>query len=258
MAHMVQSGHIGGAFRRDISKGGVGSWRLPPDETCASVARSLVRGGVAPIGLERGIVEDVVLAASELVTNALNHGLRSQVGAEVVPPELWLWARATPKPQLVVSVFDVCRSSRPAIPSKDVLDEHGKGLAIVGMLADSWGAHASRSWAGNGVRGKAVWCAFALPCSWPRECVTAPPMVTSGCLASTIAARGIDVVEGYGRRVSVVSAVAGGGRELNVWVEPGHLSYDVGADRVRRPIGDLYDTVEDVVRWSEADAIPET
>ncbi|WUH98782.1 ATP-binding protein [Spirillospora sp. NBC_00431] len=213
---------------------------------------------MAPVGLERGVVEDVVLAASELVTNALNHGLRGQVGAETVPPELWLWARATPEPQLVVSVFDVCRTAQPDVAPKDVLDEHGKGLAIVGMLADSWGVHASRSWAGNGVRGKVVWCAFALPRPWPRGWVTAPPMATSGYLASTIAARGIDVVEGYGSRVSVVSALAGGGRELNVWVEPGHLSYDAGASRVRRPIADLYDTAEDVVRWSEAGTFPET
>ncbi|GAA4240058.1 hypothetical protein GCM10022254_63370 [Actinomadura meridiana] len=209
---------------------------------------------MATLGLERAIVEDAVLAASELTTNALNHGLRIQEGAALVPPELWLWARATPRPQLVVSVFDACRWSRPNAASNDLLDEHGKGLAIVGMLADSWGAHPSRSWAGNGVRGKAVWCAFTLPRPWPRGCVTAPPVATAGHLASTIRSRGLTVVEGYGRRVAVVSVRAGAGRELNVWIEPGHLSYGTATARVRRPITDLYDTAEDVVCWYDNDA----
>ncbi|SPT60104.1 Uncharacterised protein [Actinomadura madurae] len=255
MAHMVQSGHIGGAFSRDISKGGMCAWRLPPDERCASIARSLVRGAAAPLGLERGIVEDVVLAASELVTNALNHALRAWADIAPMPPvpsELWMWARTTPKPQLVVSVIDACRSSQPTIAPKDVLDDHGKGLSIVGLLSDSWGAYPSRSWAGDGVRGKVVWCAFALPHPWSHRPFTSPPTATASHLASILRSRGLNVVEGYGRRVSVVSVLAGAGRELNVWIEPTHLSYNAAATRVRRPIADLYDTAEDIVRWSEA------
>ncbi|RKS78825.1 anti-sigma regulatory factor (Ser/Thr protein kinase) [Actinomadura pelletieri DSM 43383] len=248
----MQSGQIGGAFTRDISMGGMCAWRLPSDERCASVARSLVRGGAGPLGLERDIVEDAVLAASELVTNALNHGLRSLGGAAPVPPELWVWARATPKPQLVVSVFDACRVFQPDTAPKSELDEHGKGLGIVSVLADSWGAHLSRSWAENAVQGKVVWCTFALPQPWPRRPIAAPPMATAGHLASTLRSRGLNVVEGYGRRVAVVSALVEARRELNVWIEPGHLSYNAGATRVRRPIVDLYDTAEDIVRWSEA------
>jgi hypothetical protein len=41
-----------------------------------------------------------------LATNALNHGLRAGPYDPVVPPELWIWRRITPAPQLVVAVFD--------------------------------------------------------------------------------------------------------------------------------------------------------
>jgi hypothetical protein len=98
------------------------------------------------LGLAGDLVDAAVLAVSELTTNALRHGLRAGGPyAPVVPAELWVWARATPAPQLVVAVFDTCRSSWPDTTPRDLLDERGKGIGIVGVVADTWGAHLSRS-----------------------------------------------------------------------------------------------------------------
>src|SRR5690606_32119076 len=124
MGQNVQSGHISIGHAFDISRGGMCAWRLPVDESCASVARSLLSMTMTTLGLERDTSDDAVLAVSELATNALTHS-----GAATAP-ELWVWARATPKPQLVISIFDACRSSWPTTTAGDLLDDHGRGRGI--------------------------------------------------------------------------------------------------------------------------------
>ncbi|WP_433241621.1 hypothetical protein [Actinomadura nitritigenes] len=145
----------------------------------------------------------------------------------------------------MVSVFDTCRSSFPDAAPRDLLDEHGKGLGIVTMLAAAWGAHRSRSRLGSGLPGKAVWCAFPLYGGWLNPELTAPPALAARHLAAVLAVRGIRGVEHrHGRGVSLVT-VPVSSAEINVWVEPAHLTYATpGGRRVRRPIVDLHDVAE--------------
>lgn len=89
--------------------------------------------------------DDVLLCVSELVTNALLHG---------VPPgrQLRLLLRHEAH-ALVVEVHD----SGPGVP-RVVYDgdEGGRGLLLVSALSDKWGVREREL-------GKAVWCEFGLP-----------------------------------------------------------------------------------------------
>ncbi|HEV7933120.1 MAG TPA: hypothetical protein VGP70_12535 [Actinomadura sp.] len=187
-------------------------------------------------------------------TNALHHGLRAGSYAPAVPAELWIWARVTPAPQLVVTVFDTCRSSWPDTTPRDLLDEHGKGVGIVGVVADAWGAHLSRSRLDPGrAPGKAVWSAFTLPGPWSDAGLSVPPAIAARHLAATLAARGIDNVgHRHEHGVSLVSVPLAGHSALNVWVEPRSLAFtDPAGTRVRRPLVDLQDLAEHLVRRTE-------
>jgi hypothetical protein len=125
-------------------------------------------------------------------TNALHHGLRAGSYAPAVPAELWIWARVTPAPQLVVTVFDTCRSSWPDTTPRDLLDEHGKGVGID------------------------------------------------------------NVSHRHEHGVSLVSVPLAGHSALNVWVEPRSLAFtDPAGTRVRRPLVDLQDLAEHLVRRTE-------
>ncbi|MWA05575.1 hypothetical protein F8568_035480 [Actinomadura sp. LD22] len=252
MVQTVQAGQISIGHAAEIAHGGMCAWRLPSDATSASVSRSLIAMALKTLGLDRDVIDDVGLAASELTTNAYNHGAQPDVPATSFPPELWLWARATPSPQLVVSVFDSCRDSFPDTAPHDLLDEHGKGLGIVAMLAAAWGAHPSRSRLGGGQRGKAVWCAFPLLGAWPNPKLTAPPVLAARHLAASLTARGIrDVEHRHGRGVSLVTVPVPNGK-INVWVEPAHLAYATGdGSRRRRPVADLHDVAEHLTAHHE-------
>ena len=246
MAQIVQSGHMTVGCPADIALGGMCAWRLPADESCASIARSLVSIAMTTLKLDRDTADDVILTASELATNALNHARSAHPAPQTSSPELWVWARTTPRQQLVVSVFDTCRSAWPDATPRDLLDDHGKGIGIVALLAEAWGAHRTRAICTGNTPGKAVWAAFALPGPWPNPRMTAPPMPVARHLASMLTARGItNTTHRHGRGISMVTVPLGKNQETNVWIEPGQLSYTTprGA-RQRRPMIDLHDVAE--------------
>ena len=97
-------------------------------------------------GTERG--DDVLLCVSELVTNALLHG---------VPPgrQFMLFLRYDGR-ELRVAVHD----SGPGVPfvaeHAEHADEGGRGLLLVSALSDKWGV-------GERELGKVVWCEWDLP-----------------------------------------------------------------------------------------------
>ncbi|MCO5967549.1 ATP-binding protein [Actinoallomurus soli] len=236
----------------EIAENGAAAWRLPPDPRCASAGRSLVHDTLTALRLPGDLVDAAVLTASELATNALKHGLRPGPYDPVIPAELWIWSRTTPRPELVVAVFDACRTAWPAARPGDLLAEHGKGLDIVGTVSGSWGAHLSRSRLGAGP-GKAVWSAFPLgDASRPA----ARPVVASAVaqnLAAALSARGIDdVAHRHGVRVSLVGVPLPGGGALNVWVRAEGFDFaGSGGIRVHRPVTDLQDVAEHLVRHIE-------
>lgn len=253
MAQIAQSGHFAIGRAGDVAYGGMCAWRLAPDETGPSTARSVLTIAMTSLGLGRDLVDAAALAVSELATNSLSHGLRATPSSPIVAPELWMWVRSTPVPQLVVSVYDTCRTTWPDTAPKDLLDEHGKGLNIVSLVSADWGAHPTRSCLQAGTPGKAVWAAFNLPASWPHHHTSTHPMQAARHLASTLTARGIqNVTQHHGNAISLVTIPLPSGEKLNVWLSPTHIAFaDHHGTYSRRPTIDLYDTAETLVRRYE-------
>lgn len=86
--------------------------------------------------------DEVLLLASELVTNAILHG-RSEVRVEVACVDF----------HIRVTVHDE-NSRRPVMVSQDPDALDGRGLALVAALSSDWGVD-------DEAEGKAVW--FELP-----------------------------------------------------------------------------------------------
>ena len=102
-----------------------GPWTLPWSPTACAQARSAIRDVLSRWGLG-GLVPTTELLVSELVSNALRHA----VGPLVLTLERVSDVRCL--------VSD--GSSAPPRPTDAGLEaEHGRGLALVGMLAARWG-----------------------------------------------------------------------------------------------------------------------
>jgi serine/threonine-protein kinase RsbW len=108
------------------------------------------RGFVADVldVLPEPVRETAGLLASELATNAIRHAATDdfEVSVQYQPGEDHLW----------VGVTDTGRGD-PILRRPAPTEEHGRGLRLVGLLADRWGVRRRR-----GPRpGKTVW--FELP-----------------------------------------------------------------------------------------------
>ncbi|GAA3585340.1 ATP-binding protein [Amycolatopsis ultiminotia] len=111
--------------------------------TAPAVARHQVRTALAALELDERLRDDVLLATSELVTNAVEHGER--------PDRLEL--RLTTE-ELVVSVFDT-GSKIPRLREPLPAAARSRGLQLVRALSLRWGYDPADG-------GKCVWAAFAL------------------------------------------------------------------------------------------------
>lgn len=146
---------------------------LPPRREAVKAARDFTRTTLRHWGLPE-ISDDMVLVASELVTNALRHA--------VVPVSRWWytgsavadWGRpiriclARRGPRVVCAVQDPS-NAEPVIREPDQAAEAGRGLRLVGCFSAAWGWQALPS----GV-GKIVWALFLQPTGGPR--VPASPL----------------------------------------------------------------------------------
>jgi anti-sigma regulatory factor (Ser/Thr protein kinase) len=99
---------------------------LPAQPTSAALARRAIRDAATDAGLDAMETADVVLAGSEAVANAIEHG--SPRAGDMIRVRVELKAR-----MLTVEVRDCGRF--PA-PPKDDDDNRGRGLPIIGMLSD--------------------------------------------------------------------------------------------------------------------------
>lgn len=185
------------------------------------------------LNLPDGLVEDGVLAVSEPATNAVLHA--SPADEESTGAELWIWARTLPRPQLVVSVFDTDRTSMPRTGPTELLDESGKGLAIVEALASEWGAHFTRSRLGPVSRpGKRVWFCMALPGPWPSTLRVVSASLASKRLLDLLRLRGIDAT----RRAYCAAGVV---TDAKMDYLGEHLTTDgMAKDDVTRWLGDRF------------------
>lgn len=117
--------------------------RFPAELTSAGEARRFVASTLD--GLTAVEVIDVaVLLTSELVTNAVVHA-GSWVEVAV----------STPDAAVRVAVSDES-DARPLLEATNDLREGGRGLALVGRLADAWDVTATG-------RGKTVWFSVRAP-----------------------------------------------------------------------------------------------
>jgi anti-sigma regulatory factor (Ser/Thr protein kinase) len=100
---------------------------------CDQLAPSTVRHALARREDARWVMGDVMLVASELVTNAVRHsGCWPQ---DVVSVEV----RLTPE-RVVCSVSDPGRSGKEAEPAREDELHGGFGLRVVEQLASRWGS----------------------------------------------------------------------------------------------------------------------
>jgi anti-sigma regulatory factor (Ser/Thr protein kinase) len=119
-------------------------------------ARLLVAAGLWDWGL-LPLVDEVLLVVSELVTNAVEHAKAAapaDTDNRVLVVRVRLWGSS-----LFVEVVDdgaACPAPGDACPNVGGPKERGRGLLIVGELADEWGISP-----GLGA-GKTIWARFAV------------------------------------------------------------------------------------------------
>ncbi len=116
---------------------------LPRSTGSVSQARTWLSTFLQENGVDNGVCLRALVIVSELVTNALQHGL----GDVVVRVSL------TPVEQLQVAVSD-SGGGTPTVMPRDPLRVGGVGLRLVDQMADEWGIS---PFAG----GKTVWVTLA-------------------------------------------------------------------------------------------------
>ncbi|HEX5191004.1 MAG TPA: ATP-binding protein [Streptosporangiaceae bacterium] len=100
------------------------------------------------------LVEEAVIVASELVTNAIRHGTRCTVPTEDDAIVALAWQRQAHR---IVCIVTDSSDLPPVLEDADMTAESGRGLQVVHALTAAWG------WAMLGACQKAVWAAFLLP-----------------------------------------------------------------------------------------------
>ena len=114
------------------------------------------------------LIEEAVLIASELVTNAIRHGQRARPAVLARgddPPDPPVRAGETAKVELawqrqasrVICMVTDRSPTPPVLGSADRDSESGRGLLVVQALAATWG------WMMLGATSKAVWAALTIP-----------------------------------------------------------------------------------------------
>jgi anti-sigma regulatory factor (Ser/Thr protein kinase) len=117
---------------------------LPADVTAPALARREVRRALLGQGLHERQLADVLLATSELVTNAFEHGER---------PERMELAHAGGR--LALRVYDTGRML-PELRAPSPAEARSRGLVLVQALSEDWGFERCPG-------GKFVWAVFRLP-----------------------------------------------------------------------------------------------
>ncbi|MDI3389595.1 ATP-binding protein [Streptomyces sp. B-S-A8] len=134
------------------------SCALPARYEAVRAARQFTRRTLGDWSLDERF-DDVALIVSELVTNALRHGLPADTPREAASPVRLHLMRWTSR--LVCAVRDPSAESPVARDDAELSDfsaESGRGLFLVESFADSWGWHPL-----SGTRGgKVVWALFRL------------------------------------------------------------------------------------------------
>ena len=140
--------HASGAAGQRVAKRA-----LRPNLASPKTAREFTKRTLSSWNIEE-LYNDVSVVVSELVTNALCHGLQNvSYSALARPIQLMLFARDR---RVLAAVIDPSDKT-PAVGSTRQVAETGRGLRIIAVMSDSWG------WVPFATGGKAVWAAFNIP-----------------------------------------------------------------------------------------------
>ena len=137
----------------------IASCPLDPGATASGAARDFTRQILGSWDLLM-LAEDAAVIVSELVTNALCHGIRATDAAVRCGPfhdrvELILLRR---RGEMVCAVTDP-GAGHPVMAAPDPCAEAGRGLHVVEAIAASWG------WTRLDACKKAVWATLTLECT---------------------------------------------------------------------------------------------
>jgi len=100
--------------------------------------------------------DDVAAVVTELLTNAIRHGLpQAHQAAATVSPWPIKVGLLHPGSHVICAVADPS-TELPELRESDWQDESGRGLLVVSLLSDHWGCSAAPD-----EQGKVVWSAFA-------------------------------------------------------------------------------------------------
>lgn len=135
----------------------IASCPLDPGATASGAARDFTRQILGSWGL-LVVAEDAAVIVSELVTNALYHGVRdtngpAHDGTAHDRVELILLRRES---EMVCAVTDP-GAGHPVLETPDPAAEAGRGLHVIEALAATWG------WTRLDAHKKAVWATLSIP-----------------------------------------------------------------------------------------------
>ncbi|MFJ2178483.1 ATP-binding protein [Streptomyces sp. NPDC101062] len=145
-------------------------WKLDGRQAAPALARDLVRAVLGELSMAADIAEDIILATSEIVANAYEHGagpweLRlSDTGetlvCEVVDSDVEHWPGLSDQEP---ADGDADEPRRPDDADLDALladiGERGRGLGLVRRLCDRCGVHTTVLLTESPMVGKGVWFA---------------------------------------------------------------------------------------------------
>ncbi|MFG3115973.1 ATP-binding protein [Streptomyces sp. NPDC048197] len=152
------------------------SWWMPaPDgfaacalSSCAQTvaeARRFTRATLSGWQLTADVTENAALVVTELVSNALRHGIRAGEpdavpvarGFALVPaPVCPAWLALTRQETAVLCAVSDTGTDAPVVRTADPLAESGRGLHLVDRLSEAWG------WTPPDHSGKTVWATVPL------------------------------------------------------------------------------------------------
>lgn len=108
------------------------SMHVRAEAASAAAVRAGLTADLAARGLSADARNDVALVATELITNAIQHG-------QPLPSDELAVEWSTEGEDVLIRVTDGGGSSHPRLMSSGPDDTSGRGLAIVHSLASSWG-----------------------------------------------------------------------------------------------------------------------
>lgn len=125
---------------------------LAADQRAGGEARRFTGATLSGWGLS-ALIDNAALVVTELLSNALRHGLATSPPHSSLPRPIWLGFLRRGS----IVVCTVCdHSSRvPVLREPDPLAESGRGLHLVNCLSRSWG------WTTPTAAGKAVWAVLS-------------------------------------------------------------------------------------------------